>query len=295
MRHHRSPLPALAVALGGLLAGCGDGGSFVVAVPDSREGAALAALYVALLEGNGIEAETGPRLGSTEDLLDAVVTGEANAYPAYSGVALDALAGAGSATPDVDVTASALRREVEARGAQVFDPAVASRPLVLVTTYDTWDRTGVYEVSGLAALEEEVTLAVPPGCGSAPACLPGLEEAYGLEPTEVVEIGPVEERLAAVRRGEVLAAVVPATTGELSGTLDVVLVDDRRQQPAQSLVPVVRDEDDERREQAYRAFDRMTEELTTPDLRELLRRVDEGEEAADVAGDLLADKGLVDR
>lgn len=284
----------LVLVLAALLSGCGGGdGPFVVAVPDSEEGEALAALYVELLEGSGIEAETGGRFDSTRALLAAVVDGRASAYPEFSGTGLDALAGPGSATPDVAETASALRREVEARGAQVFDPSLATRPLALVTTYDTWDRTGVYDVSGLAGLDEEVTLTVPPGCASAPGCLPGLEEVYGLAPAEAIEIGPVAERLSALRRGEVLAAVVPATAGELSGTLDVVLVDDRQQQPAQNLIPVVRDEDDDRWEEAYRAFDRLTEELATPDLRELHRRVADGEDADDVARDLLADKGLI--
>ncbi len=286
---------ALLVVGAVVLPACGDdAGQFVVAAHDTDEGVALAALYVELLEGNGIDAETGPRRGSTEDLLAALREGEANAYPEYSGAGLDALAGPGSARPSVDETASALRQEVEARGAQVFDPSGASAQLVLVTTYETWDRTGVYEVSGLAALDEDVTLAVPPGCGSAPGCLPGLREEYGLDPAEVVEVDGVADRLSALHRGEVLAAVVPATAGELSGTLDVVLVDDRQQQPAQNVLPVVEDQDDERRERTYRAFDRLSEELTTQDVRELNRRVAGGEDAEDVAKDLLEDKAVVD-
>lgn len=275
---------------------CGSGsGPVVVGSFDTDESVVLAHLYAELLEGNGIDAEVRERMGVRADVLRALEDGEITLYPEYSGDALDFLAGRSAAVPDVAETASALRRLVERRGSRVFDPSGASRQLAVVVTYDLWDRTGVYSLTGLAELDEPLTLAVPQGCQDDPACLPGFERVYGLEPgeIEVIDGGP-DDALAALHRGVVDAVVVPTTEGSLAGSLDVVLVDDRAQQPANNVIPVSRDDDDNRRERVYRTLDRLSEELTTADLRELNRRTSVGdEEPSDVAKDLLEDKGLI--
>lgn len=269
-------------------------GPLVVGALDDGTGDVVAELYVALLEANGIDAERSEAPESRPELVAAVESGEVDLYPEYSGDGLDFLAGRQEAVPEVAPTASALRRLFLRRGVEVFDPGEAQRRLGVAVTFETAERTRIYTVSGLAGLEERVALAVPPGCEEAPRCLPGLRTVYGLEPDDVVEAADPEAALQALHDGEVDAAVVPETEGALGASDDVVLVDDRALQPAQSVIPVVRRGAWEPREEIYRAFDRLSEELTTADVRELDRRVDqEGEDPAEVARDLIEDKGLI--
>jgi len=284
----------LLLALGLVVAACGgDRGSIVVGSLDTDEGEVLAHLYSELLDGNGIDAEAAPRTGDRDEVLDALDDGHVDLYPEYAGAGLDAASRPGTAGPDVPTTASALRRRMEARGLEVFDPSLASPSLAVVVTFDTAEATRVFTVSGLAE-RDDLVVGVLPGCARAPACLPGMAGVYGLRPERLVEHGSTADAVAALHEGDVTAVVVPITAAELAGTDDVVLLDDRRQQPSQNVLPVVGLGDDERKGAVYRTLDRLAEELTTADVRELNRRIRlEGEAPDEAARDLLEDRGLV--
>jgi osmoprotectant transport system substrate-binding protein len=203
--------------------------------------------------------------------------------PEYSGDALDALAGGAEATPDPAETASALRRLAEARGLSVFDPnRDADAGLAVVVTFATAEDTRIYTVSGLARLDG-VTVGV----------LEGQRRLQGLDADRVVELTDADAARRALHRGAVTAVVVPATSAGLAGTDDVMLVDDVTDQPANSVIPIANVADQAQRRTIYRILDRLAEELTTADLRELNRRVEiEGESPAAATRDLLEDKGL---
>jgi len=73
-----------------------------------------------------------------------------------------------------------------------------------------------------------------------------------------------------------------------------VLEDDQQLQNADNLVPVVNAEGPAGTDEVAEVLNGLVAELTTEDLAELNRRVDEDrEEAADVARSYLEDKGLL--
>jgi osmoprotectant transport system substrate-binding protein len=87
-------------------------------------------------------------------------------------------------------------------------------------------------------------------------------------------------------------------SGTTDGTLDslglVVLEDDKQLQNADNLVPVVNAEGPAGTDEVADLLNGLSETLTTEDLAELNRRVDEDrEEAAAVAEDYLTDEGLI--
>lgn len=269
-----------------VLVGCGGSEGLrpvLVGSLDTAEGEVLANLYAELLKANGIDAEAQPRTGDRATTLRALEAGRVQIVPEYSGDALDALAGRAEATPDPAETASALRRLAEARGLSVFDPnRDADAGLAVVVTFGTAEDTRIYTVSGLAHLQD-VSVGV----------LDGQRRLRGLDAERVVELADDDAALRALHRDDVTAVVVPATGAGLAGTDDVMLVDDATDQPANSVIPIANVPDRSQRRAIYRVLDRLAEELTTADLRELNRRVEiEGESPATATRDLVEDKGL---
>ncbi len=81
----------------------------------------------------------------------------------------------------------------------------------------------------------------------------------------------------------------------IEGDQLVVLEDDKGLQNAENLVPVVNAEGPAGTEEVADLLNSLSETLTTEDLAELIRRVDEDrEQAADVAEDYLAEQGLIE-
>jgi osmoprotectant transport system substrate-binding protein len=89
-------------------------------------------------------------------------------------------------------------------------------------------------------------------------------------------------------------ALLFTTDPRLAGDELVVLADDKGLQPADNVVPVVRQEVLDRWGDRFAGVvDGVSARLTTPILRELNRRVAYGEPPRQVAADWLADEGLV--
>jgi glycine betaine/choline ABC-type transport system substrate-binding protein len=138
----------------------------------------------------------------------------------------------------------------------------------------------------------QLTLGGPPECPERPFCLPGLEETYGIEFAEFQPLdvgGPLTVR--ALEGGRIDVGLLFSTSSVIVEKGWVVLEDDKNLQTNESITPVVNNE----------ALDPTIEELLngvsaaldTETMTELNGRVEvDGEEAADVAADFLADEGI---
>ena len=96
-------------------------------------------------------------------------------------------------------------------------------------------------------------------------------------------------------RLQVHPASVTGAVAKLEAQGLVVLEDDKQLQNADNLVPVVNAEGPAGSDEVAEILNGLSETLTTEDLAELNRRVDEDrEQAADVAKDYLTEKGLLE-
>jgi osmoprotectant transport system substrate-binding protein len=125
-------------------------------------------------------------------------------------------------------------------------------------------------------------------------CLAGLEEVYGLEfaAVEVLDSGgPLT--LAALGSGRVDVALLFTTNGALAGGELVLLEDDRGLQPAENVVPVLRQAiASTHGQEVVEVVERVTARLDEQTLVDLNRRLDRGEDPATVASGWLASHGL---
>lgn len=270
-------------------------GSVVVGSTNFSEQEIVASMYAAVLADAGYDVEERYQLGSREVVFPALQNGDIDLYPEYVGTALEFLTGgAGEATSDTEATTERLREELADDGIVALEPAEAEDKNALVVTAETAEELGLSAVSDLEGRAQELVLGGPPECPQRPLCLPGYQEVYGLEFQEFVPLdagGPLTT--AALDSGDIDVAVMFSTQGVIAERGWVLLEDDQGLQPAENLIPVIREDvlTDEIRE----LLDGIAAVLTTEDLTELNRQVDvEGEEPADVAEGYLREQGLLD-
>jgi osmoprotectant transport system substrate-binding protein len=269
--------------------------AITVASFDFPESELLAEIYAQALQAGGFETQLERRIGPRELVEPALASGLVEFVPEYSGTALEFLSlGAAEPTSDAAVTRAALRRTVDDDRIFALEPAPAQDANAVVVTRELADRYHLDEVSDLEAVAPRLTIGGPPECPSRPFCLEGLQRVYGLEFESFLPLdagGPLTHQ--ALAGGHVDVAVLFTTDPTLDTPALVVLDDDRRLQPAENVVPLVRAEVVERwGDDLVRLVDGVSARLTTDDLRALNARVTAGDSPAAVARRWLDGEGL---
>jgi len=268
----------------------------VVASFDFAESELVAEIYAQALEDAGVAVERQLGLGSRELVLPALRQGLVDVVPEYAGSALDAVApGSAVERRDVRAVVDALAEAVDPWDLSVLEPAPASNQNVLAVRADVAEALDLRSVSDLVPAAEGLVLGGPPECPTRPRCLPGLEARYGLT---FAGFEPFADAVL-VRRAlvdEVVdVGVLFSTDAAVTGDGVAVLLDDRRLQPPDNLVPVARTEvlADRR---VRTALDAVSAALTTDGLRLLnWRLANAGTDPEAEARAWLVRNGFVDR
>lgn len=293
---HRSrwiPFAAL-VMLASACGGGSDGEEVVVGSTNFDEQEIVASIYAQALEDAGVPVETRFQLGAREVVLPALESGEIDLYPEYVGTALEFLTGGeGLATADTEETTELLREEFAEMGVTVLEPAPAEDKNGLVVTPETAEEYDLEAVSDLEGVADELVFGGPPECPQRPLCLPGYEETYGLDFADFRSLdagGPLTT--AALENGDIDVALMFTTDGLIAEKGWVLLEDDKQLQPAENIVPVIRDEvlTDEIRS----VLNEVSAQLTTEAVTELVRKVRvDGQDPQAVAEQWLTDNDLI--
>ena len=174
-----------------------------------------------------------------------------------------------------------------------MDHAPAENQNGIVVTPATASRLGLRSISDLAPHAAELTFGGPRECRDRPFCLAGLEKTYGLAFGRFLPLdsGGRQTRTA-LNSGEVDVGLLFTTDGHLAQGDLVLLADDRRLQPAENVVPLVRAEVVERwGDVLVDRLDAVSAALSTGDLAELNAEMGiEREAPAEVAADWLEDE-----
>jgi osmoprotectant transport system substrate-binding protein len=212
---------------------------------DFPESQLLAQLYGQALGQHGFPVEQVVGLGSREVVAPALEQGKVDMVPEYLGSALNFL-------NDSDRVATADPRQTHARLEQAFAPrgvsVLAFAPAVdrngFVVSGDLARRHHLERISDLAPLAGRLVIGGPPECPQRPLCLGGLEEVYRLSFARFEAMPSRAVTAAALRMGEIDVGMIDTTDPSLlrRGADLVQLADDRRLQPADNVVPVLRRE-----------------------------------------------------
>lgn len=254
---------------------------------DFAESQLLAELYAQVLEGADIPVVRLGAVGPREVVAPALEGNVVDLVPEYLGTASGHF---DAATTDLAGLAAAL----EPRGLVALTPASAEDVNVFVVTRTVADQQVLTQLSDLARVAPTARFGGPVECPERPLCLPGLADTYGLTFAEFIPQQSLELTAEALRRGEIDVGLMFSTSAVLEPNEFVALLDDRELQPPENVVPLVRAEAVERWGATLPdSLDGLSRSLTTEELREMNRRVDDGEPVAVVAASWLAAVGLL--
>jgi osmoprotectant transport system substrate-binding protein len=273
-----------------------DDDAITIASFNFAESVLLAELYGQALRSAGFRVELALDLGAREFVQPALQKGLVELVPEYAGSALEFVAGNGSASADERATHRALARAMASRGLTVLAASPAQDQNGIVVTRETATRFDLHTISDLGPVAPQMAFGGPPECRERPLCLGGLVSLYGLRFESFV---PLDEggalTVAALQAGQVQAALLFTSDGQIDAHGFVLLEDDRHLQPAENVTPIIRTD-------ALAKFGpRLTEvtnavsaALTTEDLQGMNRDVAAGEASAAVAAGWLAERGITD-
>jgi osmoprotectant transport system substrate-binding protein len=256
---------------------------------DFPESETLAELYGQALRRQHYPVEVVARLGGRDIVQPALEQGRVDLVASYLGTALNFLYERRVATDDPRTTHRRLKQALGPRGLRVVAFAQAEDRNGFVVTGDLARRRSLERISDLQPIAHELVFGGPPECPDRPLCLKGLKDVYGLE---FADFEPMPSRTVtadALETGEIHVGMIETTDGHLADRDLVQLQDDRQLQPAENIVPMVRNEIINAYGPALvRLLDAVTAQLTTRDLIGMNQRVQlEGAEPAAVAADWL--------
>jgi osmoprotectant transport system substrate-binding protein len=271
----------------------GGGDPIIVGSANFSESALVAEIYAQALEAEGFTIDRKLNTGTREIYKPALESGELDLVPEYIGTMLQFLGG--TPTADSATTHSDLAEAWAPAGIAVLDYASAQDKNGFVVTAETASEFGFESVSDLAAENGNLILGGPPECPEREFCLQGLEDVYGLSFAEFKPLdvgGPLT--VAALEGDEVQVGLLFTSDGVIKAKDFVLLADDKGLQPAENLVPAIRQEVlDSHSGSLSSALNAVSAKLTTPELIVLNARVGfDGEDPDKVAADWLAANGL---
>ena len=292
------PLLALVTAVLLAAAGCdrgqpppppGDPGRPTIRLAsfDFPESELLGQVYGQALAQHGFPVEQVVQLGAREVVAPALEQGKVDMVPEYLGSALNFLNDRDRvATADPGQTHARLEQAFAPRGVSVlaFAPAVDRNGFVV--SGDLARRHNLERISDLAPLARRLVLGAPPECAQRVLCLKGLQEVYELRFSRFEPMPSRAVTAAALGTGEIDVGMIDTTDPSLlrPGADLVQLADDRRLQPADNVVPVLRRELlDAYGPRLVSLVNAVSAQLTTVELTKLNLQVADGRPAADAA------------
>ncbi len=141
-------------------------------------------------------------------------------------------------------------------------------------------------------VDTDLVFGGPPECPEREACLIGLTDVYGLSFADFKPLdvgGPLT--VAALEGDEIQVALLFTSDGVIAAKGFVLLEDDKGLQPAENLIPVIRqDIVDAYGDDIVKKLNDVSAALTTAELSEMNRRIGiDGDDPETVAKDWIAD------
>ena len=253
----------------------------------------VAELFAQGLERAGARVERRVNLGGTAIAQAALLSGEIDLYPEYTGTGL----GVVLKQPPVGSAAEVLAKVRAGYQAQFnltwLDPSGIDNGNALLLLPRTAQRLGLATLSDLARAAPQLTLAAGNEFADRADGLPGLKRVYGMEFRRFRQFAALGLRYAALQHGQADVVNAYATDWQIAVGGYSVMADDKQLWPPYQLAAVVRN-------QALRDWPGLAAPLLAigatldnPVMQALNRQVDQdGEEPREVAARFLKRQGL---
>ena len=220
----------------------------------------LGEMYALLLENAGIANETALNLGGTLVAHEALLAGEIDLYPEYTGTGLTAILEipiesvamgtpvAGAATPadaavsiDQQVFDIVSEEYMEQFDLVWLDESAFNNTQALAVKRAFAEEQGISTISELAEIAGDLVIVAPSDFVERPDGLQGLQDFYGMEFGEVLSVEP-GIRYQALEQDQAQVVLAFGTDGQVSGLDLVLLEDDLGLWPPYHVAPVIRND-----------------------------------------------------
>ena len=277
----------------------------VVSSKIDTEGGLLGNMISQILQANGIQVTEKIQLGGTPVVREAIIAGQIDIYPEYTGNAAFFFNKADDPLWNDAAKAfeTAKQLDFEANKIVWLTPAPANNTWAIAIRKEVADANNLKTFSDLGkfiAGGGEFKLAASAEFVSSPAALPKFQEVYGftLKPEQLVTLsgGDTAATIAAAAQqtNGVNAAMVYGTDGGIVPSGLVVMEDDKSVQPVYQPAPIIREPVLQANPQIEELLKPVFEKLDLVTLQTLNGRIQVGGEAAkDVAVDWLKQNGFL--
>lgn len=267
---------------------------FIVGSKSFTEQYILAEIYASALEQAGIPVERKINLGGTLIAQAALLKGDIDMYPEYTGTALSAVVkGELSSDPDK------VYQQVKSTYAEKYQltwlaPAKLNNGYALLVSKALADKYQLKTLSDLAKVAPQLTIGAGAEFGDRQDGLKGLEQVYGIKFKSFRQFAKVGLRYDALAAGQIDVANGFATDWQIADGQYVSLADDKHLFPPYFVAPVVRDQALKSWPNAEAVLNKVSSLLDNDTMQKLNAQVEKDkEEPADVAEAFLRAKGIV--
>jgi osmoprotectant transport system substrate-binding protein len=238
---------ALGASMLALIGACTTGGGSTTVKIGSDgfdEARVVAEVYAQALEANGFTVDrTGIGLGARAVSAAALESSQIDLKPEYLGGGLQFYGG--TPTDSSDENKRLLEAALTAKGLAftVLDYTPGQDTNAFVVRKETADQFQLSKLSDVAPVQDQLKWALATDCPTNKLCAEALKNEYGLEPKNVTPLGACSGPMAeALLNKTVDVAELCSTSPEIKVNDWVVLEDDKQTQPAENIVPLVRND-----------------------------------------------------
>ena len=283
----------LALALLPALVVTADAAGLRIGSKNFTEQVVLGELYAQALEAKGVKVERKLNMGGTLIAHQALVSGEIDMYPEYTGTALANVLKAETMT-DADAVYQKVKAHYERELKLTWlKPTKINNTYVLVVLPETAQKHQLKTLTDLAKVSKQLVLGAGPEFRNRKDGVPGLKAKYGIEWKEDRQFA-IGLRYQALANRQVDVIDGYATDGQIAAQKLVKLTDDKRLWPPYFVAPVARPQALRDTPQAEAVLDQVSALLDDVSMSEMNWRVDGNkEEPKDVARDFLRTKGVL--
>ena len=268
------------------------------------EGGLLGSMILQVLEADGIKTENRLQMGTTKIVREALVAGEIDIYPEYTGNAGFFFNDDTNPAWKNAEQAAAKAAELDAANGIIWlEPAPANNTWAIAVRRDLAEQNGLASMEDLAGFITgggQVKLAASAEFVESPAALPAFQAAYGFtlgaEQLLVLAGGDTSAtiRAAAEQTSGVNAAMVYGTDGAIAALDLVVMTDSKGAQAVYEPAPTIRKAVLDANPRIKELLDPVFATLDADTLRGLNAKIQvDGQDYAAVAKDYLVENGFL--
>jgi osmoprotectant transport system substrate-binding protein len=254
----------------------------------------VAEIYAQALAGAGIKVQTRTNLGATLIAHAALLNGDIDLYPEYTGTAMAHVV-KGDLSGSPEQTYATVKNYYEKNlHLTLLQPTHVNNGYAIVVLPQTAAQYQLKTLSDLGPQSKSLSFGAEGSFADRKDGLPGMSQVYGIHFKEFRNLAKLGIRYSALTSKNIDVSFGFTTDWQIADDKLVVLEDDKHLFPPYYLVPVIREDTLARTPKIGEVLNRVSALLTNENMRAMNAAVErDKEEPKDVAHEFLKQKGIL--